>query len=65
MPSSDTASHRVSPGEDATLTDSSNDPRFSDAPAAQPPQPVFGWDPYEVWRSRVLVPSSAEPGKRR
>ncbi len=33
-------------------------PTPSSTPAAQKPQ--LGWDPFEVWRTRVLLPRLAE-----
>lgn len=27
--------------------------------ASEPPKPQAGWDPYEVWRMRVRLPSLA------
>ena len=29
-----------------------------------PPGPTAGWDPYEVWRTRVLLPPVAEPSAK-
>lgn len=29
-----------------------------------PPQDATGWDPYEVWRTRVLVPRLEAAGAR-
>jgi hypothetical protein len=59
---SETASHRTLVLDEPSAADSSNDPRFSEA-AGQARPVAAGWDPYEVWRNRVLAPQT--PGVRK
>ncbi|HZF29075.1 MAG TPA: hypothetical protein VE907_08170 [Gammaproteobacteria bacterium] len=34
-------------------------PLINTAPKVEPPNAKAGWDPYEVWRTRVLLPPVA------
>jgi hypothetical protein len=34
--------------------------RTNDTPASAPEKKATGWDPFEVWRTRVLLPRIAE-----
>lgn len=56
MSAHDTATHRILVQDESLAVESSNDTQF--AKAAEPARPAAGWDPYEVWRSRVLVPNA-------
>jgi hypothetical protein len=52
----------TAPAPKKDLTASSATPPRPPAPRAEPP----GWDPFEVWRTRVLLPrlhESDEPAK--
>ena len=37
-----------------------NLPVHASSPSTQPPQKPTGWDPFEIWRTRVLLPRLAE-----
>ena len=39
-------------------------PLINTAPKAEPPNAKAGWDPYEVWRTRVLLPPVEQAAAR-
>jgi len=63
---SETATLRVLVVEESTPAESSNESTFAGAatPAVAAAAAVAGWDPYEVWRSRVFAPTTPSVRRR-
>jgi hypothetical protein len=53
------------PITEATPAPAHNQADFIDAAAVPTAHTTSGWDPYEIWRTRIFMPANLPQNKRR